>query len=277
MPYVNKHITLLLSSDETNGASNKTSDGSEFTVFLDDENIVIPEKAVECNLWVLDAEYFFTFPNILTGVNDLITVTYLDGVNPLFTMNLVVDQGLYGITDLNNKLEILQFNYAGFPEPSPLFELVGDDATQKALIKYNYAGVRVDLTGAQTFRDLIGFDGGLYPTAGVSAANTFDSAQTSAEFNTLKYVLFSCDLCDNGFANNVKYDYYIARSLITAGIGEQVVYSPTLKMMLPANNLIGKKLSRTRVKLLDDKGNDVNTNNEVYSIHVVIEYVVEVE
>ncbi len=272
MTLLTRQISLLLSSDERNGAVNRTADGSEFTVNLDNENIKVPEEAVDCNVWCQDAEYFFTFPNIIEGVNDLITITYDDTVNPLYTMDLVVPQGLYSINDLNNKLQILQFNSPAYPETSSLIELIGDDATQKVLIKYNYDGVRIDLQGTQTFREIIGYDSGLYPLAGPSLENTFSTGQNVAQFNTLKYVLFSVDLCDNGFANNTRYDFYVARSLINKSVGEQVTYEPTLLMRLPARNLIGKKLSRTRVKLLDDLGNDVNTNAETYSIHVVIEY-----
>lgn len=275
MSLITKHTSLLLSSSESNGAVNKTADGSEFTVNLDDENIVIPEDALDCNIWVQDAEYFFTFPNILTGVNDLITITYLNAPNPILTYNLVIPQGLYSINDLDEAIQVLLLNQVGYPEATPLIELLGQDATQKVLIKYNYDGVRVNLNGAQTFRDIIGFEAGLYPAAGVSTANTYDTAQNVAAFNTLKYVLFSCDLCDNGFANNTKYDFYVARSLIDKDVGQQITYTPPLKQKLSAVNLIGKKLSRTRIKLLDDLGNDVNTNNETYSIHVIIEYQIE--
>jgi hypothetical protein len=275
MALITKHISLLLSSDEANGATNKTADGSEFSVELDNENIVIPESAVDCNIWVQDAEYFFTFPNVLTDVNDKMRITYDNGVDPLFDYTLTIPQGLYSITDLDEIIQVLLLNQPGYPEASPLIELIGQDATQKVLIKYNYDGVRVDLTAGDTIRDLIGFDAGLYPNAGNSLANTFDTAQNVAAFNTLKYVLFSCDLCDNGFASNNRYDFYVCRSLIDKAVGQQIVYAPPLKQKLNASNLIGKKLSRTRVKLLDDRGQDVNTNNETYSIHVIIEYNVE--
>lgn len=271
MALITKHVSLLLSSDATNGAVNKTDDGSEFTVNLDDENIIIPAEAVDCNLWLQDAEYFFTFPNVLTGVNDQITIDYDDGIGT-YSFALTIAQGLYSITDLDEAIQVLLLNEVGYPEASSLIELLGHDATQKVLIKYNFDGIRVDLTGAQTFRDLIGFESGEYPTAGPSSENTFDTAQNVANFNTLKYVLFSCDLCDNGFANNNRYDFFVARSLIDKNVGQQVTYVPPLKQKLAANNLIGKKLSRTRIKLLDDKGEDVNTNNETYSVHVVIEY-----
>ena len=62
----------------------------------------------------------------------------------------------------------------------------------------------------------------------------------------------------------------------TINVGQQVIYAPSIKMKMNANNLIGKKLSRTRVKLLDDQGDDVNTNNETYSLHLVIEYVIDI-
>ena len=265
-------ISILLSSDTTNGAANKTANGSEFTIFLDDENVEIPDSATSCTMYVQDAEMMYSFPNIITGENDLITITYDDGINPLFTMNIVIPQGLYSISDLDDAIEVAQFNYALFPETSPLIGLLGSDAQQRVLIEYNYAGVRVDFTGSQTFRELIGFDSALYPTAGVSVANTFDTAPNIAAFNTLQYVLISCNLVDNGIRLNNKYDFYICRILITTQVGHQQTFQPQIKMRLDASNLIGKKLSSTRVKLLDQNGADVNTNNENYSINVVIEY-----
>jgi hypothetical protein len=267
-----KHYPILLSSDVLDGAININSDGSSFDASLDQEDIIIPKDAKNCNIFVQDAEFIYSFPNILTGVNDLITITYNDGINPLFTYNLVIPQGLYSINDLDNALKVELLNQPGYPVSSPLIEFIGSDPTQKVLIKYNYSGVRVDLTGSQTFREIIGFNSNLYPLAGVSTINTFDTAENVAKFNTVRYVTLACSLVDNGMRIGNRYDFYVARILINVEVGQQQIYSPQIKTAIPANNLIGKKLNKTRIRMLDQNGNSVNTNNEFFSLNLVIEY-----
>ena len=272
-----KHYPIILSSDTLDGATNITENGAEFDVELDNGDLYIPDHAKNCNIFVQDAEFVYSFPNIITGQNDLITITYDDTINPLVTYNIVIPQGLYSVNDLDTELTVQLLNQPAYPEVIPLINFIASDAQQKVLIKYNFLGIRVDITGSQTFKEIIGFDSNLYPLSGVSVANTFDTAQNTANFNSTRYVIIACDLVDNGVRVGNQYDFYLARILIDVNVGFQQIYAPAIKMNIPANNLIGKKISKTRVRLLDQNGKDVNTNNEFYSINIVIEYEIAIE
>ena len=271
---ITKYYPLLLSSDPKDGATNITNNGSEFDTPFDVNNtsaVIVDENAESCFLYVIDAEFFYTFPNINTGVNDQITITYTDG-GPLETYNITIPQGLYSVDDLNSQLTVELLNQVGYGETSPLIELIGSDPQQKVLIKYNYDGVRVDLTGAKTFRELIGFDSGLYPTAGNSTANTFDTANSVAKFNTVRYVLISCSLVDDGMKVGVNFDSYICRILLDVEPGRQKTYVPPIKIPINASSMIGKKVSKVRTRMVDQNGESLDTNDEFFSVNVILEY-----
>ena len=264
---------IILSSDPDNGAININQNKNEFDVDLTNQNIIIPSTALNCSLYVKDCEFIYNFPNIKTGINDTIRILYTDSSANDYEFNLTIPQGLYLYQELSNEIGVQLINEIGYPESNPLIELIGNDPQQKILIKYNYANVRVDLSGNTTFRDLIGFDSGLYPDSGPSSSgNTFDIGQNVARFNTIEYIILSCDLVDNGINLNDQYEFYIARIPITTSIGQQQIYQPNNEDKLNASNLIGKKLSRTRVRLLDQNGLDISTNSENFSSHIIIEY-----
>ena len=277
MTIIQKQIHLLLSSDDSQGAVHKNDLGSSFFVDLETQNIEIPKDALDCVMYIEDGEYVFSFPNVIVNENDRIFISYNDGVNLQYDMDIQIPAGLYSIHDLDDTLQILQYNYPNFPEATPLVELVGNSATQRVLFRYNYDGIRIDLSQSASIRNLIGFDSGLYPILGPSISNTFDTAQSTANFNNVKFVLFSCTLCDKGFCHNLKYDYYCGRSLVTVGVGEQQQYLPKHKKKLEANSLIGNTLPRVHVKMLNDKGELLDTNGENFSISVVIEYSIKID
>ena len=54
----------------------------------------------------------------------------------------------------------------------------------------------VYLDEATTFRELIGFNSGIYiySTSGESSTNTFDTVQNIAQFDSVKYVYITCNL-----------------------------------------------------------------------------------
>lgn len=270
---IQEHI--ILSSDPNNGAININQNKNEFDIDLTNQNIIIPTTAVSCTLHVNDCEFIYNFPNIKTGVNDNIRILYTDSSANDYEFNLTIPQGLYLYQELSNEIGIQLINEVGYPEENSLIELIGNDPQQKILIKYNYANIRVDLSGNTTFRDLIGFNSGLYPISGPSSgSNTFDIAQNIAKFNQIEYVILSCDLVDNGINLNDQYEFYISRIPITTGIGQQQIYTPNYENKINCSNLIGKKLSRTRVRLLDQNGIDIDTNSENFSAHIIIEYLI---
>ena len=71
---VPEEISMLLTSDVSQGATNISDDGSRFEVQLQNA-LEIPNDALNVNLSVEEATVWFTTPNILTGENDTIHIT----------------------------------------------------------------------------------------------------------------------------------------------------------------------------------------------------------
>ena len=103
---VESEISLLVTSDPSQGAVNVSSDGSSFEIQLD-EPIEVPKDALNVNVSVEEATIWWSIPNIITGVNDKIYI-YGDNdvavpVPQLFVITIA--QGLYDLTGLNNSVQ----------------------------------------------------------------------------------------------------------------------------------------------------------------------------
>ena len=66
---VPEEISLLVSSDPAQGASNVSQDGSSFEIQLDDP-IVIPRDALNVTVSVEEASVWWVVPNIISDEND---------------------------------------------------------------------------------------------------------------------------------------------------------------------------------------------------------------
>ena len=73
-------ISILVSSDPSQGAFNNSQDGSYFEIFLTDNGIQVPKTAKSCYLSVYESSIWYTVPNIITNVNDKLYVTGPTGV-----------------------------------------------------------------------------------------------------------------------------------------------------------------------------------------------------
>ena len=63
MSLLTKEINIFFSSSELSGATDVSSDGSRFSVLLDNP-IKIPQNALNCSLGVVQASIWNTSPNI---------------------------------------------------------------------------------------------------------------------------------------------------------------------------------------------------------------------
>lgn len=66
---VPEEISMIVSSDPSQGASNVSPDGAYFEVQLED-GIMIPSDALNVNISVEESTLWWVVPNIITGVND---------------------------------------------------------------------------------------------------------------------------------------------------------------------------------------------------------------
>ncbi len=259
-----KHeIPIIVDSAVEAGALNKSADGSQFEIQLEDP-IQIPVSATSVTVQVQEATIWWTIPNIITGVNDAFSID--DGGGPY---NIVVDQGLYDLSALQQSTESAVIAAGG---PAGMFTFLADNATQKVVIRVNLIGVTIDFTGATTFRDILGFNSQvLGPTV---VATTDFTADNIAAFNVIDFFLIHSDLVSRGIRVNNVYDQVIAQVFITAAtnVGSQIISTPFNPPKSPAWELIGSTRNRIRFWLTDQNGVAVNTNTEDWSARIIIEY-----
>tara|TARA_R110000822_G_scaffold56916_6_gene143551 strand:+ start:841 stop:1695 length:855 start_codon:yes stop_codon:yes gene_type:complete len=268
-------ISLLVSSDPLEGAVNISSDGSQFEIQLDTA-IEIPKDALNVQVSVEEATIWWVVPNIITGVNDTFYIFGDDNqaipVPQLFTV--VIPQGLYDLTGLNNSLlsglEALGARTISGTTVLPLINLTADNATQKVIIRFNYTNVYVDFTQINTPREIIGFDALQYGPYVGAPINIL--APNVASFNEVNYFLIASDLVQRGIRFNNRYNQIISQVLIDVSPGSQIVSKPFNPAKSDSNELAGAKRTNLRFRLTDDKIRPVNTNGEYWTARVVIRY-----
>lgn len=270
-----EETSLLVSSDPQQGAINRSADGSEFEIQLD-QAINIPKDALNVNVSVEEATVWWTVPNIIMGENDTFYIFGDDNqaipVPQLFTV--IIPQGLYDLTGLNNSLqsglEALGARTNDGVNPLPLVSLSPDNATQKVLLRFNYANVTVDFTPANAPKTILGFDSLLYGPYAGAPLNIL--APNVAQFNTVNYFLIASDLVQKGIRFNNRYNQVITQVLINVAPGSQIVSTPFNPAQTDANELAGAKRTNLRFRLTDERLRPVNTNGEFWSARIVIRY-----
>ena len=271
---VEEEISLLVSSDPSQGATNVSPDGSSFEIQLE-EPIHIPSDAVNITTIVEEATVWWTVPNVIENKDDTFYIfgDREDG-GPAQLFIVKIETGLYDLTGLNNSLQT-GLEKAGAKvldgtTPKPLIQLAPDDATQKVLIRFNYPNVYVDFQPADTLRDILGFNAtqlGPFPTAPLN-----ELAPNVAAFNTVNYFLLASDLVQRGIRFNNRYNQIISQILINVSPGSQIISTPFNPAKVPCNELAGAKRTNLRFRLTDDKLRPVNTNKEYFTARVVIRF-----
>lgn len=259
-------LPFIFSSSVIDGATNKSPDGSSFSVSFD-RPILVPKEAKYCYIETQASEIWNVVPNILTGKNDLMKLTW-DNVGLPTIVNIIIPQGLYDVTSLNDTVNRLLVE-AG--TPTDLIEITGNDPTQKVIITTKFAGTSIDFTISQSFRELLGFDSQVLGPS--IAAETFISDNV-ASFNNIDYFLIHCDIINKGLRNNNRYTQIISQVLIDVPPGSQILSRPFNIPKIPANELIGDKRNLINIWLTDHNNNRVNTTGEDFSVRLVINYII---
>ena len=261
---VDKQICYTFSSNTSTGAKNIQNDGASFSVSLDSP-IYIPKGTVDCTVEVLQAEVWNTSPNIATVFgNNRLSFTYAE-----VRYDFVIPDGLYGMSDLRPTISRLLAN-AGLP--SNLFLLTGDQSTQKTVITYSLAGVRIDFDVPNSIRTVLGFDNRQSPPAGDSIAGQSDFSDNTAIFNRINSFFVRSSMVNNGLPLNNVGSGIIAAIPITARPGDQINYAPAIPIAVDASNLPGATLQFISFDLLDQNLRYVNTVGEDWSITLAIKY-----
>lgn len=263
MSNITYQLPIVLSSAEEAGATNKSANGSSFSISLD-RPILVPKDAKYCWVEMQAAEIWYTTPNILTGQNDKIYVD--DGIGPYV---ITIPQGLYDVPELN---EAISRATIAAGRPGNELTLITDTARSKIFLEIASAGVLVDWTPADTIRDLLGFESGtLGPTVG-----TFEQfeAQNVAALNQINYFLVHCDLVQKGLLQNNEYRQIIGQVFVDVPPASQILSRPFNPPRIPAMGLIGDKKNFINVWLTNQNNVRVDTAGEDYSCRLVINYVI---
>jgi len=262
-----EEISMIVSSDPINGATNISPDGSYFEVQLQD-GLSIPKDALNINISVEEATIWWSVPNVITGENDKMYITGPDTADVITNYIITLPQGLYDLSGINAAIA-RELEIAGAKiDPDPLITLSPDEATQRVQIRFNYATVSIDFTPNDTFRVILGFNSQVYtpvPDNPILAPNV-------AAFNRVNYFLIHSDLTNKGIRFNNNYNQTIGQVLIDVAPGSQIVSRPFNPAKINAQELAGTSRTNLRFWITDDEDRRVNTNNEYWSARVVIHY-----
>jgi len=259
---------IIVSSSTGAGATNVSADGSSFYVTFADP-IKIPAHAKNVQLSLHSSTIWWTVPNVTTNINDSMYIEYFNGTST-GTYNITVPQGLYDLEGLNSAVQV-QLENAGAPtSPDTLIELQSDEATQKVLIRRNYANTSIDFTQSDTFRDIVGFNSQVLAVTGASNLTTI--ADNVASFNTIEKFLFHSDLVARGIRIGSSYNQTIGEVLIDVSPGSQIVSKDYNPPKSSASELVGAIRNRARFWITDQDNQNVNTNSEIFTGRIVLSY-----
>ena len=267
---VPNEISLLASSDPASGAINRSADGSQFEIQLEDA-LQIPEGAVNITLDIEEATVWWVIPNIITGVNDKMYLTVPRALDDALTAYiLTIPQGLYDLSGLNQAVLRELSNQGAKIAPTNTLNLSPDDATQRVELELYYIGSSVDFTQNGTFRNILGFNSQIIGPS-IIAPQVY-IANNTAQFNQVNYFLIHSDLTNKGIRFNNSYSQTVSQVLIDVPPGSQIISRPFNPARINASELGGAKRTNIRFWLTDDKNRPVNTNNEFFTCRVAIKY-----
>ena len=267
---VPEEYNILISSDPTNGAKNITSDGSSFSINLED-GLKIPADAKNVTIEVQESTIWWTSPNIFTGINDKLYITAPRELDDVLTVYVItIPQGLYNLTALNESVLRELENAGAKITPDPVINLLADEATSKVEVRYNYVGIEIDFTQVDTFRDILGYNSQILGP-NVTAPLIY-LADNNAAFNTINSFLIHSDLVTQGLRINNNFNQALAQVQIDVRPGSQIVSKPFNPAKINAKHLAGATRTTMRFWLTDETNNLVNTNSEYWTARIVIKY-----
>ena len=271
--YIPRSISFVVDSNPANGVENLSAAASSFDRFrvnLSSQPLTIPRDAQNVTLSVESTSIWNVTPNIVTGQNDTLRVTGPNTLDVLTVYYIVVPQGNYSVSQLNQSIQTALSNAGAKISPDPLISLTPDEATSKIEIRLNYATVVVDFTQPNSMWEILGF---LATTVlGPGAAGQSYLAPNTARFNVVNYFLVSCSLAGSGLRFNNRYQSIICKSEINARPGSLSINEFINPSQISVQELAGQTRNEFIVSLLKDDFSPANTNSEYFSVRFSISY-----
>jgi hypothetical protein len=278
MSLTKRSQSYYFSSDPSLGARNVSADGSSFSVQLDNP-IGVPREAVEAEISCTSASIWWTIFNLSAdlGNNKLYLYSeWSDGINPppagSPNWTITIPDGLYSVSGLNSAMAR---EIANLGLPGNLISLGGDESTQKTTLSFSGAGYRtyIDFTPVDTFRLILGYEARQAPVFANQSTDGFtELSDNVARFNTIDAFLIETDLISDGIPTNNISSGNIARVGINVSPGSLITHQPFNPDVVSARELIGQTKNAFNFRLLDQSYNRVNTNTEIWSFVVKLDY-----
>jgi hypothetical protein len=262
MSLIEKHVTFTASSDPETGSTRRAADGSSFYLELL-EPLVIPRNAVTPILTVESASIWWTTPNIITGVNDTMTVNGLDASDVPTVYNITIQEGLYSLREYDAIVQ-RELLHAG-AKPN-MFSIVGNDNTQRVDIIFNFTAVSLVVPAALGV--LLGFT--TLTIGNVPVAPDSVTGDTTARIPPLDFYLIQCSLVDNGILMGNRLSSIAAQVYVDQPAGFQIQYNPNRPTELACSNLKGAPTTEVRFGLLNERLQSVSTGGQEWSVRMKI-------
>jgi hypothetical protein len=264
---VEQVINLLIASDAKMGAKNITEDGSSFDVDFPTP-ITFPSDAKRIKLSVTSATVWWSVPNISADIgNNSVTVTFVDNDGVLATRTILLKKGIYKVKTLfasiNDQFEV-EHN-----APTGLLGFRADHGTGFTTIRLRRLNTTLHMSAANSLATILGFS----PTEDLEYAQAGDDlfiAESTSKFNHMDYFLIHSDLTMDGIPTNSKYSQTIARVLVEAKVGRQIIYRPFNPTIISCPHLKGGSVNSMRFWLTDQDNNPVDTNGFQWSAEIML-------
>lgn len=266
MAVVTTKISLDVNSDPLFGAENLNATNSRFEINLE-QPIFIPNDAINATVSVEEATVWNTVNNISVALNNN-TFAITDG---LTLLSPVIPNGSYSTSSLS---QALNREYVALGGTSGLVSLEEDFPTQRVILVLDgtisdipNGGVSVDFTGANTPRDVLGFDSQIVGPVIVLLEQLGDN---EAAFNNIEYFKIHWD-GGQGIRSNNAFDQTMTRVNITVPAGSQIVSEPQNPATSEAESWIGNRRNHLVFWLTDQANVEVDTG-EIWSARMVFQY-----
>jgi hypothetical protein len=254
---------FLFSSNESNGASSVSDDGSRFQVQFRNP-IDIPKRAKKCTVELQSASIWNSSFNISEDINNNKVHLILNGTPHIIT---IVD-GQYSNSALNS---VIQRGLVSLGIQKDGLTLVGDDSTQKIILQFGIAGLQVDFTQPGSVMEVLGFNSRVVPNTAQSAGY-YEYADNQANFNRVSSYLLVSSLVSVGLPINNSNNGILASIPIMSKAGSFSLYQPSNPILVDASNLIGMPMQVVDFTLLDQDSRAISTNGEYYNFTIIIRW-----
>jgi len=223
-----------------------SSDGSRINISLDTP-LTFSSGSISTTVEVQKASIWNSSPNIsaLLG-NNKFYYLIASVAQPVVT----IPDGLYSIKTLN--AEIVR-QITNVPNSSTTVTLSGNNSTQKSILTLDNT-VQVDFTGANSLKDVLGFNAAVVPAVPAPFVGFTIEGDSVAAFNNTNTFNILSDIVSNGIPINNIGKNLIANVPITASVGSLVNYEPYNATHVNANELRGKSKQNFYVQIADDNG-----------------------